>query len=157
LFAAMISVREMTAALPQVRPLVSGTGARVHLVLVRPLPRTPERRGEQGAYIDELVEEEYATWQDYLHHHGSVLAYDGIVASREVRFGGLLPEILAVTRRHGSHMIALAAPPRSCRQYLGRPTLAQQLMEQAGVPVLAVPPGRSPARGAHLRYSRVAA
>jgi nucleotide-binding universal stress UspA family protein len=137
----------MLAALPQVRQLVSGTGANVRLLLVRPVPKAPERRGDGWAYLDELVCEEYATWQAYLRHHGSALAYDGIVVEREVRFGELLPEVLATASRCAPHVIVLATPARSLPRWRRQPPLAQQLMERAAVPVLLVRP-TCPAAGA---------
>jgi nucleotide-binding universal stress UspA family protein len=145
----------MTAALPYIRPLVSGTGAKVHLLLVRPMPKAPERRADGWLYLDELAREEYATGQAYLRHHGSALAYDGIVTSREVRFGALLPEILAAVDRQGAHLIALTAPAGSWRERLGRSNLAQQLMARATVPVLMVPPCQAPVQRLNVQSRRV--
>jgi nucleotide-binding universal stress UspA family protein len=146
---------EMTAALPEVRQFVSGSGANIRLLLVRPMPQAPERRSDRWAYLDDLVREEYATWQGYLRHHGSALAYDGIVVEREVRFGELLPEILTATARHASHLIALAAPTQSWGERLVRPGLTQQLMRRAAIPVLVVPSRCELIRGLGLRYSGV--
>ncbi len=143
---------EMPAALPAIRQLVSGTGAHVHLLLVRPIPRTPERRGDGWAYLDELVREEYAAGQAYLRHHGSALAYDGIVLQREVRFGEPVSEILAAASRQGAHLIAMAAPAWSWGLRMLRPSLAQQLTRRADVPVLIIPPRHPPTQDLRLWY-----
>ncbi len=94
------------------------------------MPRVPERRGDGWAYLDELVREEAATWHAYLRHHGSALAYDGIVVAWEVRFGELVPEIVAAIR-HATHLIALAEPASAWTARLFRRGLAPQLMAQA--------------------------
>ncbi len=146
---------EMAAALPAIRQLVSVTGTNVHLLLVRPMPRQVERRGDGWAYLDELVREECADGQAYLCHHGSALAYDGIVVQREVRFGELLPQILAAATRQAAHLIALAAPAPSWGERLLGQRWVQQLMARAPVPVLVIPPSGTPAPGVRLQYGRL--
>jgi nucleotide-binding universal stress UspA family protein len=145
----------MASALPAIRPLVSGTGAIVHLLLVRAMPRVPRQRTEPPIYLDELLRVEHATWHDYLVHHGSTLAYDGIVVRREVRFGALFDEILAAARRHAAHLIALSEPRPSRALGLLRSDLAPRLMSRAQIPVLLVPTSRPPSQRLALHYRGV--
>jgi nucleotide-binding universal stress UspA family protein len=146
----------MASALPAIRHLVGGTGAVVHLLLVRPLPRLPCRRADGVLYLDDLLRIEQATWQDYLVHHGSALAYDGIVVRREVRFGALVNETLAAADRHGARLIALAeSSPGGLRRFL-RPSLADQLSRRVRIPIMVLPRSDDPPRGLSLRQRRVA-
>ncbi|HEY7063473.1 MAG TPA: universal stress protein [Chloroflexota bacterium] len=147
----------MASALPTIRQMVRGTGAKVHLLLVLPVPRNIERRGARVVYLDELMAEGHATGLGYLAQQGSALAYDGIVVSREVRFGEIVAEVLAVAQRQALHLIALAVVAQSPMQQLVRPGLAQQLMAQATVPVLVVPPSCPLVRGLGLSYGQAAA
>jgi nucleotide-binding universal stress UspA family protein len=134
----------MAAIIPTVRHLVSGTGAVVHLLVVRPPLRELADRGGSLVHLDEILRQELAAWHDYLTRQGSQLAYDGIVVEREVRFGDALVETLAVAQRHATHLIALAAQPQRWLQRFRRPHLAQQLLTHAVIPVLAVPPEKAP-------------
>jgi nucleotide-binding universal stress UspA family protein len=144
-----------TEILPSLRALVGGTGAAVHLLAVRPPLRELAQREERDLYLDELLREEQAIWQDYLKRQASQLAYDGVVVRREVRFGDPLAETLAAAERHAVHLIALAAQPQQPVQRALRPNLAQQLLAQSAVPVLAVPAWSSPQQGAVLSYRSV--
>ncbi len=147
----------MATALPTLRRWISGTGAVVHLLVVRPMPRLPWHPDGPPLYLDDLLRIEHATWQQYLVHHGSALAYDGIVVHREVRFGAQAPEILAAADRHDAHLIALAPPRQTWRQRLFAVPLSQQLAARARVPVLLLPPADPRAGGAVFHYRRVAA
>ena len=142
----------MAEIAPSLRHLVGGTGAVVHLLAVRPPVRRPEQRGEQTLYLDDLQREERRIWQAYLAQVGSQLAYDGVVVRREVRFGEPLAETVTAAKLHGVQLIALAAPAQHSLQRALRPSLAQQLLTQSEVPVLAVPVGRDPRQGLVLRY-----
>ena len=122
----------MIGALPAIGHLVGGTGAAVHLLLVRPLPRLSRQRDEWPLYLDDLLRIEQATWRDYLLHHGSALAYDGIVVRREVRFGALLDETVAAADRHAAHLIALSEPPVTGIPQLLHRSLADQLPHDPG-------------------------
>jgi nucleotide-binding universal stress UspA family protein len=144
-----------TDILPSLRALVGGTGAEVHLLAVRPPLRELAQSEERHLYLDELLREESAVWQDYLARQGSQLAYDGVVVRREVRFGDPLAETLAAAERHAVHLIALAARPQQAVQRALRPNLAQQLLAQSAVPVLAVPAWPPPERGTVLHYHSV--
>jgi nucleotide-binding universal stress UspA family protein len=106
-------------------------------------------------YLDELVQQERASWHRYLVRQGSQLAFDGVVVRWEICFGDPAAEILAAAERHAVHLIALVGQQQSWLQRLTRPSLAQQLLTQSRVPVLVVPPGSSPAGGLVLRYSRM--
>jgi nucleotide-binding universal stress UspA family protein len=141
--------------LPSLQPLVGGTGAVVHLLAVRPPVRELARRGDRVLYLDEQMREQRAAWNDYLTRQGSLLAYDGVVVRHEVRFGDPLAETLAAAHRHGVHLVALAAPPQPALQRIVRPSLAQQLLSQSAVPVLAVPAWEPSQPGVVLRYGSV--
>src|SRR3954463_11218710 len=145
----------MAAIVPAVRQLVSGTGAVVHLLVVRPPLRDLAPREGPLVHLDEVLRQELAAWNDYLTRKGSQLAYDGIVVEREVRFGDALVETLAVAQRHAMHLIALAVQPQFWLQRLRRPNLAHRLLTQALIPVLAVPPQKARLRGAFPRYGSV--
>ena len=131
------------AIIPAVRQLVSGTGAVVHLLVVRPPLRELVSGEKPRVHLDEVLRRELAAWHDYLTHHGSQLAYDGIVVEREVRFGDALQETFAVAQRHATHLIALVAQPQLWLQRLWRPNLAHQLIAQPAIPVLTIPPERA--------------
>ena len=146
----------MIGALPAIGHLVGGTGAAVHLLLVRPLPRLSRQRDEWPLYLDDLLRIEQATWRDYLLHHGSALAYDGIVVRREVRFGALLDETVAAADRHAAHLIALSEPPVTGIPQLLHRSLADQLATRVRIPVMRLPTDDAPARGVALRHRRVA-
>ena len=146
----------MAAIVPTVRHLVGGTGAVVHLLAVRPPLHRPAQVGDKIVPIDELMVQERAVWHDYLGRQASQLAYDGVVVRREVRFGDQLAETLATAQRHAVQLIALGARSQPWLQRILRPNLAQQLLAQPLVPVLAVPPPPSAAHGGVLRHSRVA-
>ena len=116
--------------IPAVRQLVGGTGAVVHLLAVRPLPRpsapdalwwanpesmiaatlmnAPAGTPARAEPYDQVLRHEHATLDRYLLRHGSQLAYDGIVVRRQVRFGDPLQETLAVARREAIHLILVA-------------------------------------------------
>jgi nucleotide-binding universal stress UspA family protein len=141
--------------IPTLRQMLGGTGALVHLLAVRPPVRKPVRLPDRLIYLDELVQQEQAVWQDYLARQGSQLAYDGIVVHRMVRFGDPLTEILAVSDRHGMHLIALVAERQAGIECLLRPGLSQQLLARSRVPVLVVPSICPPAPGFVPRYSGV--
>lgn len=147
----------MATILPVVRELVGGTGAVAHLVVVRPAPTRPEQRGDRMVYLDELLAEARGEWTQYLMHHGSQLAYDGVIVRGEVRFGEPLAETLAAAARHAVHLIAVAAAPQAWLERVLRPNLAHQLVAQSAVAVLSVPPCRPPRYGMVLRHSRLAA
>jgi nucleotide-binding universal stress UspA family protein len=167
--------------IPAVRQLVGGTGAVVYLLAARPLPRpsasyltssmNPEAMisaslfGAQPSMHDgsrsfeELMRREHATLDRYLARHGSQLAYDGIVVRRDVRFGDPMAEILAAAQQHATHLIMVAREPQGWRprlQRLLRPTLAQQLLGHARLPVLVVPSEHAATQGVVLRYDRAA-
>jgi nucleotide-binding universal stress UspA family protein len=141
--------------IPTLRQMLGGTGALVHLLVVRPPVREPLRLPDRLIYLDELVQQEQAVWQDYLARQGSQLAYDGIVVHRTVRFGDPLTEILAVAERHSMHLIALLADGQAWPERLLHPSLAQQLLARSRVPVLAVPSICHPTPGFVPRYSGV--
>jgi nucleotide-binding universal stress UspA family protein len=145
----------MAEIIPSLRQLVGGTGATVHLLIVRPPVRELMRRGDRVVYLDELLLEEQAAWQHYLARQGSQLAYDGVVVRHEVRFGDPLAETLAAAQHHAVHLIAVVAQPQRPVERIIRPHLAQRLLEQSVVPVLAVPSWQPPRQGMVLRYGRV--
>ncbi len=145
----------MAEIVPSLRHLVGGTGVLVHLLAVRPPPSGPVQRGDRVLYLDDLQREEQRIWQDYLTRVGSQLAYDGVVVRHEVRFGEPLAATLAAAKRHAVHLIAVAAPAQHPLRRVLRPGLAQQLLAQAEVPVLAVPVGRVPRQGLVLRYQNL--
>jgi nucleotide-binding universal stress UspA family protein len=140
---------------PRLRQWFGGTGAVVHLLVVRPPIRDVLRLEDRVIYLDELVRQERAVWHAYLLRQGSQLAYDWIVVHREVRFGDPVTESLAAADHHAVHLIALAGQEQFWLQRLLRPSLAQQLLTQSRVPVLVVPPPSYPAAGLVLRYSRM--
>jgi nucleotide-binding universal stress UspA family protein len=166
------------AIIPALRQLVGGTGALVHLLVVRPPVRLPDWRGdrlpsveevlipgvlgmplrsvrpEPRPYLDTLLARESATWLTYLRRIGSALAYDGVVVQHEIRFGDPFRETLAVAERHALNLIVLEAQPQSWVERLWRPSLAQKLLAQPDVPVLTVPPVRPTQRGGALRFDR---
>lgn len=142
----------MAEVIPALRGFIGGTGAQVHLLVVRPPPRTCEQRGDRVVYLDELVLEERARWQDYLRRCGSSLAYDGVVVRREVRFGEPVQETLAAAHERRVPLIALAEPPQSWLAHLVRPNLTRRLLAQTAVPVLVIPPRHPLQRAAVLRY-----
>ena len=143
--------------IPALRRVAGGTGAVVHMLAVRPEIRQPERCGDRVLYLDELRLQERAHWLDYLARQGSHLAYDGMVVQREVRFGDALAETLAVAVRQAMHLIVVTAAPQAWPARLLRPNLAQRLLAQAPIPVLALPAERPPWQGVVLRYDRVTA
>jgi nucleotide-binding universal stress UspA family protein len=145
----------LAAALPAIRPFLSGTGAHVHLLLVQPPPTAPEQRGERLVYLDELQREAHRAGHDYLARQGSVLAYDGIVVQREVCCGELVAETLTAARRHSAQVIALATVPSTPGLLPRRPSLAQRLMAQLPVPVLTLPVPEPPSPGLALQYRHV--
>lgn len=146
----------MASALPAIRHLVGGTGALVHLLLVRPLPRLPRRQDDGPLYLDDLVRVEQAAGHAYLVHHGSALAYDGIVVRREVRFGALLDETITAAERHAAHLIALAEPPPASLPRLPRRGLADQLSGRVRIPVMLLPTNDARAPSVALGQRRVA-
>src|SRR4051794_5849318 len=129
----------MAGALPALRHLVGGTGAVVHLLLVRPLPRLPRRRDRGPVLLDDVMRIEQAAGRAYLVHHGSALAYDGIVVQREVRFGTLQDEIMAAADRHAAHLVALSEAPASGVTRLLHRSLADQLATRLHIPVMRLP------------------
>ncbi|HLI28391.1 MAG TPA: universal stress protein [Chloroflexota bacterium] len=139
-------------AIAALRPFVAGTGAVVHLLVVRPPIREVVRSERGVVYLDELLRDEAAAWRDYLVRKGSELAYNGVVVRHEVRFGEPVAETLAAAVRHGVQLIAVAAPAQPWWQRLARPSLAQRLLAQAAIPVLTVPVGRPLSGQAVLRY-----
>jgi nucleotide-binding universal stress UspA family protein len=145
----------MAQIIPRLRQWFGGTGAVVHLLLVRPPVREVLRLEDRVIYLDELVRQELTAGHHYLVRQGSQLAYDGVVVHREVRLGDPVAESLAAADRHAVQLIALVAQPQSWLQRLTRPSLAQQFLAQSQVPVLVVPPVSSPAAGFVLRYSRI--
>jgi nucleotide-binding universal stress UspA family protein len=145
----------MAQIIPRLRQWFGGTGAVVHLLVVRPPIREVLHLEDRVIYLDELVAQEQAAWHRYLVLQGSQLAYDGVVVHREVYFGKPVAETLAAAERHSVHLIALVGQQQSWLQRFARPTLAQQLLAQSQVPVLVVPPVSSPANGVVLRYSGI--
>jgi len=142
--------------IPSVRHLLSGTGALAHLLVVRPPVRDIVRTPSRVIYLDERLRDERAGWADYLTRKGSMLAYDGVVVRSEVCFGEPLAETLAAARRHCVRLIAVAAPAQSWLDRTLHPSLAQQLLAQSAVPVLAVPTDSPPGGRAVLRYGGAA-
>ena len=145
----------MTQILPTLRQMLGGTGAIVHLLVVRPPIRQPHYLADRVIYLDELLRQEQAAWQDYLTRQAGQLAYDGIVVKRTVRFGDPLTEILALAHRQSMHLIAITARQQPWPQRLFRPCLAHQLLVQSPVPVLVVPATRLPSLDLVARYSGV--
>jgi nucleotide-binding universal stress UspA family protein len=145
----------MVQIIPRLRQWCGGTGAVVHLLVVRPPIREVLRLEDRVVYLDELVRQEQAAWQEYLVRQGSQPAYDGVVVHREVCFGDPVAETLAAADRHSVHLIAIVGQQRSWLQRLTRPSLAQQLLAQSHVPVLVAPPASYPTVGLVLRYSRM--
>ena len=146
----------MEEVLPTVRYLVGGTGAHVCLVAVRPPVRHMVQGENRVVYLDERMREERANWDDYLLRKGSMLAYDGVVVKRDVRFGEALAETLAAADQYRARVIAVAAQPQPWLARTLRPNLAQQLLAQSAVPVLAVPALEPQSGEAALRYGSVA-
>ena len=164
----------MAAVLPRVRELVGGTGAVVHLLAIRPsihklvrrqdrlvgtdtllltgLTGWPDYWRAESSYLEDTVRQEQAVWQEYQVRQGSQLAYDGVVVQREVRFGDPLLTTFAAAQTHAAHLIVVAAQPQRWPRRLLRPNLAQQLLTQSAVPVLAVPPWRPPLPAGALGY-----
>jgi nucleotide-binding universal stress UspA family protein len=134
----------VTQILPTLRQMLGGTGATVHLLVVRPPLRQPLYLDDRVIYLDELLKQEQATWQDYLTRQASQLAYDGIVVQRSACFGDSLTEILAVAHRQSMQLIALTAQPQPWPQCVFRPSLAHRLLAQSLVPVLVVPAAHPP-------------
>jgi nucleotide-binding universal stress UspA family protein len=126
----------MAEIIPTLRRLVAGTGAIVHLLLVRPPVSGPLQGKDRILYLDELVSLERTTWENYLGHHGRQLAAADVAVQCEVRFGDALAETLAAGQRQSVQFIALAGQPQRWLQRLLRPNLAQQLLGQPRVPVL---------------------
>jgi nucleotide-binding universal stress UspA family protein len=167
-----------TGVLPAVRQLVGGTGAVVHLVVVRPPPRLaighdgwlvhpeamivsaadrpPDHPPLRAISSAELLVQEQAVWERCLTRQGSKLAYDGLVVRREVCFGEPVAETLAAARRHAAQLVVVAAPPQGRWERVVRPCLAQQLLAQAAVSVLAVPVERDAAAEAAGNHDGVA-
>ena len=137
----------MAQIIPRLRQWFGGTGAVVHLLVVRPSIRGVLRLEDRVIYLDDLVRQEQATWHAYLLRQGSQLAYDGVVVQREVRFGDPVTESLTAAERHAVQVIALVDPPQPGLRRLLQPSLAQQLLARSRVPVLVVPPVSSPAAG----------
>ena len=102
----------MTEVIPTLRRLVVGTGAIVHLLLVRPPVSGPLQGEDRMLYLDELVSLERTTGENYLDHHGRQLADADIAVQCEVRFGDPLAETLAAGQRQKVHFIALAGQER---------------------------------------------
>jgi nucleotide-binding universal stress UspA family protein len=145
----------LATLLPPLRLVVGGTGALVHLLMVRPLVRCAEYCGGRLLYLDELMLQERTFCLDYLARSGSQLAYDGVVVDREVRFGDPLAETLAAVERHAMHLIALTARRQPWPERLLRPNPARRLLSHASSPVLTVPAERPRWQGVVLRYDRV--
>ena len=143
----------MAEIIPMLRQMWGGTGAVVHLLLVRPPIQGPLRLDDRLLYLDELLQTEQATWRDYLMRQGSQLAYDGIVVRRTVRLGDFLMEVLAAAECQPVQLIALVAQQEGWPKRLVRPSLAQQLLAQSPVPVLVVPPASHPEARLIPRYS----
>ncbi|MBX5491241.1 MAG: universal stress protein [Chloroflexi bacterium] len=139
-------------AISALRPFIAGTGALVHLLVVRPPIREVVRNERGIIYLDELLREETAAWRDYLVRKGSELAYNGVVVRHDVRFGDPVAETLNAAVRHGMQLIAVGAPAQPWWRRLTRPSLAQRLLAQATIPVLTVPVGRPLNGQAVLRY-----
>ena len=93
----------MAQIITPLRQWFGGTGAVVHLLVVRPPVREVLRLDDRVIYLDELIRQEQATWHDYLVRQGNQLAYDGVVVHRTVRFGDPMVESLragpGLTRR----------------------------------------------------------
>jgi nucleotide-binding universal stress UspA family protein len=118
--------------------------------------RQPLYLADRVIYLDELLQQEQAAWQDYLTRQASQLAYDGIVVKRTVRFGDPLTEIVALAHRQSVQLIALIARPEPWPQRLFRPSLAHQLLVHSSVPVLVVPDlAQPPSLDLVARYSGV--
>jgi nucleotide-binding universal stress UspA family protein len=145
----------MAQIIPRLRQWFGGTGAVVHLLVVRPPIREALRLEDRVIYLDELVQQERAAWLGYLLRQGSQLAYDGVVIQWEVRFGGPGAETLAAADLHAVHLIALVGQQQAWLQRLTRPSLAQQLLARSQVPVLVVPPVSPRATSVVLRYSGI--
>ena len=128
----------MAEIIPALRRLVAGTGAIIHLLLVRPPVPGPIQGKDRLLYLDEVVSLERSAWEDYLAHHGRQLAAADVAVRCEVRFGDTLTETLAAGQRQRVQFIALAGQPQRWLQRLLRPNLAQQLLGQPSVPVLIV-------------------
>ncbi len=145
----------MAQIIPRLRQWFGGTGALVHLLVVRPPVRELIRLEDRVIYLDELVRQEQAAWQDYLVRQGSQLACDGVVVQREVRFGAAVTECLVAAERHAVHLIALVGPQQPWPKRLIQSSLAEQLLAKSRTPVLVVPPVSDPAAGLVLRYSGI--
>jgi nucleotide-binding universal stress UspA family protein len=143
----------LTAELvPAFRHWVGGTGAQVYLLAVRPQPTRIERRGDRIVHLDEQQAEEQATWRCYLTGLRGQLAYAGVVVRQAVQFGDPLAQTLAAAERYGVEAIAVAEPRQSWLQRACRPSLAQQLLACATVPVLVMPGPLSHHPSARLQY-----
>jgi nucleotide-binding universal stress UspA family protein len=124
--------------IPTLRRLVAGTSTIVHLLLVRPPVPGAVQGNDRLLYLDEVVDLERTTWEDYLACHGRQLSDADVAVHCEVRFGDALAETLAAGRRQRVHCIALAGQPQRWLSRVLRPNLAQQLLGQPNVPVLIV-------------------
>jgi nucleotide-binding universal stress UspA family protein len=129
---------DMAEIIPTLRRLVAGTGAIVHLLLVRPPVPGPVQGKDRVLFLDELVSVERTAWEGYLGHHGRQLEDANVAVQCEVRFGDALAETLAVGQRQKVQFIALAGQPQRWLQRLLRPNLAQRLLGQQRAPVLIV-------------------
>jgi nucleotide-binding universal stress UspA family protein len=139
---------------PPLRQWLGGTGAVVHLLLVRPPVRQTLRLEDRVIYLDELLAHERATWQDYLLRQGSQLAYDGMIVHREVRFGDPVVETLAVVQRQPVQLIALVDQLQAWPQRWLCPSLAERLLTRSPVPVLVMPPAARPTARLLPRYGK---
>src|SRR4051794_29172497 len=164
--------------LPAVRQLVGGTGAVVHLLAVRPLPRlrpprslwwanpesmiaasllnAPAGTPTRAESYDAVLRREHAALDRTLLRHGSELAYDGIVVRRQVRFGDPLEETLAVARREAIHLILVAPRAQHWWDRLRRPSLTQQLLDRSPVPVMVAAGEEARRRRGAMRYEGAA-
>jgi len=145
----------MAQIVPRLRQWFGGTGAVVHLLVVRPPIREVIRLEDRVVYLDELVQQEQAAWHEYLVRLGSQLAYDGIVVHRAIRFGDPVAETLGAAESHAVHLIALVGQPYSWPRRLIHQSLTEQLLAKSPVPVLIVPPASRPSASLVLRYSGI--
>jgi nucleotide-binding universal stress UspA family protein len=150
------------AIIPRLRRRLRGGRAVIHLLAVRPTPRVPaspdgglrhpdellleglvpraaRKPGSVFAerrYVDDVIAQEQAYWEHYLHREGNQLTQVGLEVRQEVRFGDPLAETLATAERYDLPVVAVVARPQRWWQRLLRPSLAQRLLEQPSVSVL---------------------
>lgn len=142
-------------ALPWAAALARATGNSVTLIQVIPWP-LPGQYGPWGLYVsDDLAERIRAETgnaaRDYLERLRQQLASDGVEAHTAVELGSVVETILDAADEHGASAIAIGTHGHGGLTRFMIGSVAQQLVQQALIPVLVV---RSKA-SAEARLGRV--